>query len=202
MVSLESGTLSSRKGNVVFLEDVLNKACEKTAEIIESKNPNLENKDAIAKIVGIGAVVFSVLSQGRIKDVTFSWDHVLNFEGETGPYMQYTAVRCNSLLTKGASLQNETPDYTALDNDEAFKVAKALNRFPVAIATALDKNEPYLVTRNIIDVAKAFNKFYFEHKIIDENKAATAARLRLAKAVKNVITTGLYLIGVETPEKM
>ncbi len=202
MVALEDGTISTRKGRVVFLEDVLNKACEKTAEIIEIKNPGLENKTAIAKQVGIGAVVFSVLSQGRIKDVTFTWDRVLNFEGETGPYMQYTAVRCNSLLVRGADLLNETPDFSALDNDEAFKTAKALDRFPSAIETALAKNEPYLITRNIIDVAKAFNKFYFEHKIIDENKAASAARLALAKAVKNVITTGLYLIGVETPEKM
>ncbi len=202
MVSLEDGTISTRKGRVVFLEDVLNKACEKTAEIIEIKNPALENKQAIAKQVGVGAVVFSVLSQGRIKDITFSWDRVLNFEGETGPYMQYTAVRCNSLLIRGKELLSETPDFSALDNDEAFKTAKALDKFPTAIENALNKNEPYLITRNIIDVAKAFNKFYFEHKIIDENKAASAARLALAKAVKNVITTGLYLIGVETPEKM
>ena len=202
MVSLEDGTISTRKGRVVFLEDVLNKACEKTAEIIEIKNPALENKQVIAKQVGVGAVVFSVLSQGRIKDITFSWDRVLNFEGETGPYMQYTAVRCNSLLMRGKELLSETPDFSALDNDEAFKTAKALDKFPTAIENALNKNEPYLITRNIIDVAKAFNKFYFEHKIIDENKAASAARLALAKAVKNVITTGLYLIGVETPEKM
>ncbi|MEX1308646.1 MAG: arginine--tRNA ligase, partial [Eubacteriales bacterium] len=202
MVSLVDGTLSTRKGRVVFLEDVLNKACEKTAEIIDTKNPNLENKEKIAKQVGVGAVVFSVLSQGRIKDITFDWDRVLNFEGETGPYMQYTAVRCNSLLTRGEDLLDVAPDYSALNNDEAFKTAKALGRFPSAIENALAKSEPYLITRNVIDVAKAFNKFYFEHKIIDDDKAASAARLALAKAVKNVITTGLYLIGVETPEKM
>jgi len=202
MVSLEEGTLSTRKGNIVFLEDVLNKACEKTAEIIESKNPELENKEEVSKKVGIGAVVFSVLSQGRIKDVSFSWDRILNFEGETGPYVQYTFVRCNSLLLRGKEFLSENPDFSALKNEEAFKTAKALSKFPPAVKTALEKNEPYLITRNIIDIAKAFNKFYFEHKIIDENKSKTAARLALARSVKNVIKTGLYLIGVETPEKM
>jgi arginyl-tRNA synthetase len=202
MVSLEDGTLSTRKGKIVFLEDVLNKAVEKTAEIIETKNPELEDKYEVAKKVGIGAVVFSVLSQGRIKDVTFSWDRVLNFEGETGPYMQYTYVRCNSLIQRGSYALNENPDYSALNSEEAFKTAKAISKFPNAVKTALDKNEPYLVTKSIIDIAKAFNKFYFEHKIIDEDKAKSAARLSLAKSVKSVIKIGLYLIGVETPEKM
>ncbi len=202
MVSLEDGTLSTRKGKIVFLEDVLAKAVEKTKEIIESKNPDLDEKDDIARMVGIGAVVFSVLSQGRIKDVTFSWDRVLNFEGETGPYAQYTYVRCNSLVSRGADILKTTPDFSALDNDEAFIVAKALSKFPVAIKSALDKNEPYFITKSVIEVAKAFNKFYFEHKIIDENESASCARLMVASAVKNVIKTGLYLIGVETPEKM
>ena len=202
MVSLEDGTLSTRKGNVVFLEDVLNKACEKTLAIIESKNPDLEDKEAVSKIVGIGAVVFGVLSQGRIKDVTFSWDRVLNFEGETGPYVQYTYVRCNSLINRGKDYVNEMPDFSVLNNDEAFKTAKALSAFPFAVQSALEKNEPYLITRNIIEIAKAFNKYYFEHKIIDDNPAASAARLLLARCVQNVIKTGLYLIGIDTPEKM
>jgi len=202
MVSLEDGTLSTRKGKVVFLEDVLNKACEKTKAVIEAKNPDLEDKESVAKIVGIGAVVFGVLSQGRIKDVTFSWDRVLNFEGETGPYAQYTYVRCKSLLARGADYINELPDYNTLNNEAAFKTAKALAAFPTSVQTALDKNEPYLITRNVIDIAKAFNKYYFEHKIIDDQPQATAARLLLARCVKNVIKTGLYLIGIDTPEKM
>ena len=202
MVSLEDGTLSTRKGKIVFLEDVLKKAVARTAEIIAAKNPDLDEKDEVARMVGIGAVVFSVLSQGRIKDVTFSWDRVLNFEGETGPYCQYTYVRCNSLVKRGEEILKQTPDFSALENEEAFKVAKALSRFPVAVKSALDKNEPYLITKSVIDVAKAFNKFYFEHKIIDENKSASSARLLVASSVKNVIKTGLYLIGVETPEKM
>jgi arginyl-tRNA synthetase len=202
MVSLEGGTLSTRKGNIVFLEDVLTQAVEKTKEIIEAKNPDLENKEQIAKKVGVGAIVFSVLSQGRIKDVTFSFDRVLNFEGETGPYTQYTYVRCNSLVKRGKEMLSASPDFSALENEEAFKVAKALSNFPTAIKSALDKNEPYLVTKSVIDVAKAFNKFYFEHKIIDENIEKSCARLMVANSVKNVIKTGLYLIGVETPEKM
>lgn len=203
MVSLEDGTLSTRKGKVVFLQDVLNKAIEKTLSIIKEKSPNLENKEEVAKAVGVGAVVFDTLSSARIKDITFSFDRVLNFDGETGPYVQYTHARCASLLRRAEfDWTAAEKDYTALDNTEAFAVAKLLYAFPETVQKACEKNEPYLVTRHTIELAKAMNRFYYEHRIIDDNKAQTAARLELTACVKQVIKTGLWLIGVQAPDRM
>ncbi len=203
MVSLEDGTLSTRKGKVVFLQDVLNKAIEKTLSIIKEKSPNLENKEDVAKAVGVGAVVFDTLSSARIKDITFSFDRVLNFDGETGPYVQYTHARCASLLRRADfDWTAAEKDYTALDNTEAFAVAKLLYAFPETVQKACEKNEPYLVTRHMIELAKAMNRFYYEHRIIDDNKAQTAARLELTACVKQVIKTGLWLIGVQAPDRM
>jgi len=203
MVSLEDGTLSTRKGKVVLLKDVLDKAVEKTLSIIEEKSPGLENKEEVAKTVGIGAVVFDTLSSARIKDITFSFDRVLNFDGETGPYVQYTHARCASLLRRADfDWAAADKDYTALDSPEAFATAKLLYSFPDAVARACEKNEPYIITRHIIELAKAMNRFYYEHRIIDEDKAKTAARLMLAACVKQVLKTGLYLIGVGAPERM
>ena len=203
MVSLEDGTLSTRKGKVVFLADVLDKAVEKTLGIIEEKSPNLENKEEVAKTVGIGAVVFDTLSSARIKDITFSFDRVLNFDGETGPYVQYTHARCASLLRRAEmDWAAAEKDYAALDNAEAFTAAKLLYSFPETVSRACEKNEPYLITRHVIELAKAMNRFYYEHRVIDGDAAQTAARLELTACVKQVIKTGLYLIGVGAPERM
>lgn len=203
MVSLEDGTLSTRKGKVVFLQYVLERAIEKTRAIIEEKSPDLENKDEVAKTVGVGAVVFDTLLSARIKDISFSFDRVLNFDGETGPYVQYTHARCASLLKKaGFDWRREQTDITALDNEQAFAVAKLLYSFSETVRKSCDKNEPYLITRYTLELAKAFNRFYYEHRIIDGNKANTSARLLLSACVKQVIHTGLSLIGVGAPESM
>jgi arginyl-tRNA synthetase len=187
----------------VFLQDVLGKAIEKTLSIIKEKSPNLDNKEEVAKAVGVGAVVFDTLSSARIKDITFSFDRVLNFDGETGPYVQYTHARCASLLRRADfDWAAADKDYSALDNTEAFAVAKLLYAFPETVQKACEKNEPYLVTRHTIELAKAMNRFYYEHRIIDDNQAQTAARLELTACVKQIIKTGLWLIGVESPDRM
>lgn len=203
MVSLEDGTLSTRKGKVVFLQDVLEKAVEKTLAIINEKSPDLDDKQQVAKMVGVGAVVFDALRTSRIKDSTFSFERVLNFDGETGPYVQYTFVRCASLKRRAAfDYQNAKKDFSALDNKEAFAIAKLLYSFPDTIKKACDKNEPYLITNHITELAKAMNRFYYEHRIIDEDKEKTAARLTVADCVGTVIKTGLSLIGVGVPDRM
>ncbi|MBT3319168.1 MAG: arginine--tRNA ligase [Clostridia bacterium] len=203
MVSLEGATLSTRKGNVVFLQDVLEKAVEKTRAIIDEKSPDLQNKDDVAKVVGVGAVVFDALSTARIKDSTFSFERVLNFDGETGPYVQYTHARCKSLLRRADfDYKNHEKDYSAIDNKEAFAIAKLLLGFGETVQRACEKSEPYLVTKHIIEIAKAMNRFYFEHRIISDDKAATAARLMVADCVSGVIKMGLGLLGVGAPERM
>lgn len=203
MVSLEDGTLSTRKGKVVYLEDVLKKAVQKTLAIIEEKNPDIPDKEETAKAIGVGAVVFHVLYSNRIKDMVFSWDRALNFDGETGPYVQYTHVRCNSVLKRAGSVyKGAKVDFSALDNPQAFAVVKLLYAFPAVIADAALKNEPSLITRFLIDLAQAFNKYYFDIRIIDDDREKTAGRLKMTECVKSVLHTGLYLIGVKSVDQM
>ncbi|WP_026895103.1 arginine--tRNA ligase [Clostridiisalibacter paucivorans] len=202
MVSLEEGTMSTRAGRVVFLEDVLNKAVEKTKEIIENKNPKLENKEQVAKEVGIGAVLFQELSNNRIKDYTFSWDKTLAFEGETGPYVQYTHTRASSILRRADVKIDKDVDYSILINDEAVNVIRLLQGFNQVIIDAMEKNEPSFITRHITEIAKAYNRFYHSCPILSEDDDIKKARLLLTYAAKTVIKTGLNLLGIDAPEKM
>lgn len=208
MVRLEEGTLSTRRGRVVFLEDVLKKAVEKTREIIKEKNPDAGDIDSIAKEVGIGAVMFHELSNGRIKDYTFKWDEVLNFDGETGPYVQYTHARCASVLRKAgaeAVRRAEDPanvDFRRLTGDSAYELIKLIYAYPEAVRTAGEKYEPSVITRAIINIAQRFNKFYHDEHIIVGDEAEKTAKLALVIAAKTVIRNGLALLGVGAPERM
>ena len=202
MVSFEGEALSTRKGNMILLEDLLSQAVAKAREIIEEKSPNLENKDEVARQVGIGAVIYTDLSNNRIKDIDFRWDRALNFDGESGPYVQYTHARCCSVLRKAPDFAGVTPDFAALTDDEAQALLRLISRFPDVIREAAAKYEPSMVTRAVTDIAQAFNKYYYEHRILDGEPAQAAARVALTAAAKTVIKTGLYLIGIEAPERM
>lgn len=200
MVSLEEGTMSTRKGNVVFLEDVINKCIEKAYTIIDEKNPNLENKEEVAKKVGVGAVIFGALYNNKIKDIVFSYDKVLNFDGETSVYVQYTCARAQSVLQKGGiPTSYELPDMQA----EEIELVKALATLPDAIRSAAEKYEPSYVARFAVDVAQKFNKFYFECKILAaEDEKTKNFRLALTNATLQALKNAFALLGIGIPEKM
>lgn len=202
LVRFPDKKLSTRKGDVVFLEDLLQEVIAKTEEIINEKNPNLEKKEEVAKKVGIGAVVFTYLKNSREKDVVFDWNEMLNFEGETGPYVQYTYARGKSILRKLGEGTGKV-DYSKLSSTEEFELVRELANFNLAIKQALDKLQPSVVTRYIIDVAKAFNKFYNSINISNSKDEITKqTRLALVKAALQVIGNGLNLIGLETVDEM
>lgn len=202
MVSLDEGTMSTRQGRVVFLEDVLNKAVEKTREVILEKNINTDLVDEVSRQVGIGAVMFQELSNNRIKDYTFSWEKTLSFEGETGPYVQYTHARACSVLRKAQEALNLDVNYDLLVDDSAYELIKDIYQFPKVVVEAAEKNEPSVVTRHIIDIAQAFNRFYHENHIIVDDAEVQKSRLLIAYAAKQVIANGLKLLGIEAPERM
>ncbi len=207
MVSLEEGTMSTRKGNVVFLEDVIRRCIEKAYEIISEKNPSLqgEEKAKIAEQVGVGAVIFGALYNSKIKDIVFSYDKVLNFDGETSVYVQYTCARAKSVLQKAGAAAEKSRGYT-LDfalNEAETDLAKALADFPDTVREAAEKYEPSFIARYAVDLSQKFNKFYFDCKILsaeDENKKAF--RLDLTAATARVLTNAFALLGISMPDKM
>lgn len=202
MVSMEDGTLSTRKGRVVFLEEVFQKSIDKTLAIITEKSPDLENKELVAQQIGIGALIYNTLASSRIKDITFSWDRALSFEGESGPYCQYTHARCCSVLRKAGQVPTGAIDYSTLTDSHAIALIKLLGTYPQAIQQACAQNEPFHVTRHVTDIAQAYNKFYYENRILDATPSERDARLALTKATSDVLASGLHLLGISAPDKM
>ena len=204
LVSLEGAKLSTRSGNIIYAEDILLEAIAKIREIIEEKNPNIPDKDETAKKIGVGAVLFNDLYNQRIKDVSFKWEKLLNFDGETGPYVQYTYARCASILRK---LENYTPsladiDYSVLSDEDSMNLLKEISRFPKVISDAADKYEPSVVARFAVDVAQSFNKFYNANRINVEEANVRNARATLVYITKKTIKDALALLGIDCPEQM
>lgn len=199
MVSLESGSMSTREGKVVLLEDVINKTVEKARKVIEEKNPALKDRERTARAVGTGAVIFGALSNNKIKDIVFSYDRVLSFEGETCPYVQYTITRCFSVLKKTGNPKA----FTVPDMCEAeYAVISELGRFPSVIKSAAEKYEPSFITRYAVDLAQAFSKFYIDCKIACEDENLRNFRLAITDAVKTVLINALTLLGIDYVEEM
>lgn len=207
LVMLEDGAMSTREGRVVFLEDVLNQAISKTKEIIDEKNPDAPNVEEISKQVGVGAVVFNELSNNRIKDYTFSWNHVLNFDGETGPYVQYTYARASSVIRNASTndmdkVKNCNIECKYINSDSAKNLIKLIYRIPEVIIDSAYKDEPSILTRHTIDVAQAFNKFYHDEHILVDDEYERCAKLTLVETSRIAIANCLKLIGIEAPERM
>ncbi len=202
LVSLGGEKLATRKGNVVLLEDILKEAIKKTQEIIEDRNPDLENKEEVARQMGVGAVVFHDLSNNRIKDISFSWDEILNFDGETGPYVQYTHARTCSLLRRANKDVDFDFDSGLLSSKEEFQLVKSLYLFPHKVVSAMEDLEPSIITRYLVDLAQDFNRFYHEHSILVEDEALRNARLALVLCVNQTLANGLRLIGLKAPERV
>ena len=203
MVLLPTGRMSTREGNVIKLEDLLNEAMQRAEEIIEAKNPELEDKKEVAKKVGIGAIIFNDLANSRIKDEIFDWDTILNFQGETGPYIQYTYVRIKSILEKVTKM----PEYDQiqvgkLEDEYSQAILKLLYQFEETLIQVTKKEEPSILSRYLIDLAKAFSSFYNENKIMAEDQDTQNARVYLSYSVGKVLKIGANLLGMEMPNKM
>lgn len=202
LVKFADRKLSTRKGEVILLDDLIKESIDKTLEIINEKNPTLENKEEVAKKIGVGAMVFTYLRNSREKDIVFDWKEMLSFEGETGPYVQYSYARANSILSRAGEVSAEA-DFSKLNSKEEFELVKTLENFEKQIHLAIEKLEPSIITRYAIEVAKTFNKFYNAHSVLNlEDEGLKSARIALVKATCQVIKNSLELIGIEVVEKM
>ena len=203
MVHLKSGKMSTREGNVIKVNDLLEEAVSRVEKIINEKNPNMENKLENAKKIGIGAITFSNVGTTIIKDQTFDWDTILNFNGETGPYIQYTYVRTQSVLKNVDSIPElEKMDLDQFNNKEAIKVIKLIYNFQETIIDATNKNEPSILARFLIEIAKAYSSFYNEYKIMSEVEEEKNARMYLTYMVGLILKIGMNLLVIEMPDKM
>ena len=203
MVHLKSGKMSTREGNVIKVEDLLKESISRVKQIIKEKNPDMENLEENARKIGIGAVVFNNVATTIIKDQIFDWDTILNFNGETGPYIQYTYVRTNSVLnnSKGVKTIDEI-DFSVLIDKESLEVVKKIYEFNNVIENSVDKNEPSLLARYLLELAKNYSTFYNNNKILVEDTKIKDARVFLTYSVGLVLKIGMKLLGIEMPDKM
>ncbi len=203
LVSLAGEKLSTRGGNIIYAEDILKEAIKRAYNAIIEKNPSLPDKEETAKKVGVGAIIFHDLFNQRIKNVEFSWKEVLNFDGTTGPYVQYSYARAKSVLSKaGKMVEIGEIDYTTLTDDVTYNLVKVLAGYEDAVINAIEKNEPSVVARYVISLATAFNKFYHDCTILQAEKKVKKARLVLTNFVQKILCEASGLLGIECPEEM
>lgn len=203
MVQLPTGRMSTRLGNVVKIEDLITETIEKAKEIITTKNPELENKNEVAKKVGIAAIIFNTLSTTNNKDQIFDWNTALNFQGETGPYIQYTYVRTKSVLEKVGKIPNISEvDFSVLTDDSSIKVLKSLYAFKETLEMTVGKNEPAILARYLIEVSQNYSNFYNDNKVLVDDEKIKNSRAYLTYAVGTVLKTGASLLGIQMPDKM
>lgn len=204
LVKLPGKNMSTRHGDVVLLEDVLNESIEKTKEIIISNGSAVDDIDDASKKIGIGAILYTFLKNSREKDIIFSWESMLDFEGESAPYCQYGYARGRSILRRAEGIDFKGADFSKTVSDEEYALAKQLNGFADAVKAAADKNEPFYINRYVTNLTKAFNKFYNTNPILKEDVDAETkkARLALVSASTEVIKSALGLLGIDTVESM
>ncbi|HDY66452.1 MAG: arginine--tRNA ligase [Candidatus Scalindua sediminis] len=202
LIKFKHGKMSTREGKVILLEDLLEESCKIAKEIMEGKNPDLENKAEVANDVGIGAIIFSELSTKRVKDVLFDWDEVLNFDGETGPYVQYTHARLCSVLRKYGEKVTTDIDHDLLREDDELILVKRLEAFPLFILRAAKYYEPSILSKHLLDLCSTFNRYYQHHRILTDDAELRKARIMLVDSIRQVIKNGLSILGLKSPERM
>ena len=201
MYRFKDRKMSTRKGNVIFLRDVVDRAIERVEKIIEKSKPDLPHKRQVAEQVGVGAIIFNDLSNDRLRDVDFDWDRVLSFEGDSGPYVQYCQVRCRSLIKKYG---REVPEIwpVALSSDEERVLLKLLHSYEETLSHAFTHLKPHFVASHLLDICRTFGHFYHKHRILGESADLEASRMGLVWAVQRVLENGLKILNIESPEEM
>jgi len=200
-LNFKDAKMSTREGSIIFLEEVLDRAIEIAKKTINEKNPDLKNKEKVSRVIGIGAVIFADLTNDRVREMIFDWDKILDFEGETAPYLQYTYARISSIIRK-ANSEFKNVDVSLLEENDEFLIARKLAAFPTTVENAAEQLKPHVIARYLLDLGQLFNTYYQKYKVIQDNKELMNARLLLIDSVRNVIAQGLSLLGIKVVEEM